>query len=133
MIVVDASVLVTALGDDGPDGAHARQRLADERLSAPHLVDLEVVSAWRRLAAIGEMAPERIEAAITDLDELRLRRVGHRHLLQRCWALRENLTVYDAAYVALAEILDVPLLTADATLARSVGARCPIEVIDRPC
>lgn len=129
MIVVDASVLVTALADDGPDGERARSRLGGERLAAPHVIDLEVVSAWRRLAAAGHIAPRRATLAMADLQSLRLERISHRPLLARCWELRGNLSVYDAAYVALAELLDAALLTADVRLSKAAGPRCPIEVL----
>jgi len=129
MIVVDASVVVTALGDDGPDGDQARLRLRGERLAAPHVIDLEVVSAWRRLTAAGELPPRRADLALADLRGLRLDRVPHSLLLERCWELRTNLTVYDAAYVALAELLDATLVTADSRLARAPGPRCAIEVL----
>lgn len=129
MIVVDASVIVTALADDGNDGDHARDRLRQERLIAPHLIDLEVVSAWRRLAAAADLDERRAQLALEDLRALRLERVPHGPLLSRCWELRDNLTVYDAAYVALAEALDATLLTADARLAGASVARCEIELI----
>ena len=129
MIVVDASVVVTALGDDGADGDAARARLRGERLAAPHLIDLEVASAWRRLAATGHLPTRRVELALADLLALRLERVPHGPLLQRAWELRDNLTVYDAAYVALAEALGAKLLTADARMAGAPGCRCPIEVL----
>lgn len=129
MIVVDASVIVTALADDGPDGDRARGRLRDDRLIAPHLVDLEVASAWRRLAVAGDLDDRRAQLALEDLRALRMERVSHGPLLSRCWELRDNLTVYDAAYVALAEVLDVTLLTADARLAAAPGARCHTELI----
>lgn len=128
MIVVDASVIVTALVDDGPDGDTTRARLIDERLAAPHLIDIEVVSAWRRLSSNGSLDERRAAMALTDLRELRIERVPHGQLLGRCWELR-NLTIYDAAYVALAELLEVGLLTADTRLARAPGTRCPIEVL----
>ena len=129
MIVVAASVVVTALGDDGPDGDQARLRLGGERLAAPQVIDLEVTSAWRRLASAGEMDQRRAGLAISDLQALRVDRVGHGPLLGRCWELRANLNVYDAAYVALAELLEVPLLTADAKLRNAPGTRCTIEVL----
>jgi predicted nucleic acid-binding protein len=129
VIVVDASVVVTALTDDADDGDRVRQRLRGERLVAPHIIDLEVVSAWRRLAAAGGMDERRVELALADLRELRLQRVGHGRLLGRCWELRTNLTIYDAAYVALAEALDATLLTADRRLAQAPGARCTVEVL----
>jgi predicted nucleic acid-binding protein len=129
VIVVDASVLVTALGDDGADGDTARARLRGERLAAPDLVDLEVVSAWRRLVAAGALDARRAGLAIDDLVALRLGRVPHTSLLARCWELRSTVTTYDAAYVALAERLDAALVTADARLARAQGPRCPIELL----
>ena len=129
MIVVDASVIVTALADDGSDGDRARYRLRGERLAAPHLLDLEVTSAWRRLVAGGELDERRARLALADLQGLRVDRVRHGALLDRCWELRDNLTVYDAAYVALAELLDVTLLTADGKFAKAPGPRCPIEVL----
>ena len=108
MIVVDASVLATALGDDNDDGRRARARLSGERLSAPELIDLEVVSVFRRLCAADQLDQARADQALADLDALRLDRVPHRPLLRRCWELRHNVTVYDAAYIALAEIVDAP-------------------------
>lgn len=129
MIVVDASVIVTALGDDGPDGDQTRLRLRGEHLAAPHVIDLEVTSAWRRLAAAGELDHRRASLAIADLQALRVDRVRHGTLLGRCWELRANLTIYDAVYVALAELLEVRLLTADRRLSNAAGARCTIEVL----
>lgn len=129
MIVVDASVVVTALADDGPDGDRTRDRLRGERMAAPQVIDLEVTSAWRRLTSSGHLDDRRARLAITDLLALRLQRVPHAPLLRRCWELRASLTIYDAAYVALAEVLDTPLLTADRRLADAPGPRCPIEVI----
>lgn len=129
MIVVDASVIVTALADDGPDGDQARERLRGERLTAPHVIDLEVVSAWRRLTAGGELDERRARLALDDLQALRIERVRHGPLLDRCWELRDNITIYDAAYVALAELLDVTLVTTDSKLSKAPGARCEVEVL----
>jgi predicted nucleic acid-binding protein len=129
VIVVDASVLATALADDGNDGRRARDRLRGERLSAPELIDLEVASVWRRLCAGGQLTSDRAGQALTDLGAIRLERVSHRHLVQRCWELRENITVYDAAYVALAESLGATLLTADERLARAPRTRCAFELL----
>ncbi len=129
MIVVDASVLATALGDDGPDGDLARARLRGERLSAPELVDLEVASVLRRQVQAGQVDIRRAALAVADLAALPLRRAPHRPLLARCWELRDNLTVYDASYVALAEALDVTLLTGDGRLARAPGPRCRVEML----
>lgn len=129
MIVVDASVLTVALVDDGVDGDRARSRLRGERLAAPELVDLEVLSVLRGLVRSGQVLPRRASLAIDDLRAMPIERVPHRRLLERCWELRDNITPYDAAYVALAEALEVPLVTGDARLARSTGPRCRIEVL----
>ncbi|HET9692632.1 MAG TPA: type II toxin-antitoxin system VapC family toxin [Acidimicrobiales bacterium] len=129
MIVVDASVLAPALGDDGTSGDAARHRLGGAVLCAPELIDLEVASVFRRLRAAGALPARRALLALSDLDALPLHRVAHRPLLPRCWELAGNLTVYDAAYVALAEALGATLLTADARLAGAPGPRCPIEVV----
>jgi predicted nucleic acid-binding protein len=129
VIVVDASILATALGDDAADGDAVRARLRGETLAAPEVIDVEALSVLRRQTAAGSLDARRAELAITDLLDLPLRRVPHRPLLRRCWELRANLTVYDAAYVALAETLGVPLLTADRRLAHAPGLRCPVLVM----
>jgi len=129
LIVVDASIVVTALADDGPDGDRVRARLRGERLVAPHLIDIEVVSAWGRLAAAGDVDERRVALAMEDLRSIRLDRVPHVPLMGRCWELRQNLTIYDATYVALAEAMDVALLTADAKLAAAPGLRCAVELL----
>ncbi len=129
VIVVDASVLAVALGDDGTDGRGARERLVNETMAAPELIDVEVASVWRRLVATKRMAARRAGVAVADLADLPLRRAPHQPLLSRIWELRHAVTAYDAAYVALAEALGVPMLTADARLARAPGIRCDIEVI----
>lgn len=127
MLVIDASVLATALGDDGSDGDIARARLRDQQLAAPELIDLEVVSVLRRQLSAGLLDARRAQLALHDLLDLPIERAPHAPLLSRCWELRDDLTVYDAAYVALAEALDTLLLTADAPLASAPGLRCPIE------
>jgi predicted nucleic acid-binding protein len=129
VIVVDASVLASALGDDGPDGDRARHRLAGERLFAPELIDLEVVSVWRRAARSGGLDDRRAGLALADLASIPLARASHRALLARIWELRTNLTPYDAAYVALAELLDSVLVTADRVFARASGIECEVEVL----
>jgi len=128
--VVDASALVRALGNDDMPGEVARQRLRGESLLAPELVDIEVVSAFRQLLGRAELSPHRVELALADLRSLPLRRVSLRMLTFRCWELRDNLTPYEAAYVAVAELFGVPLLTADTALARAPGINCVIEVLE---
>ena len=127
MIVVDASAAVSALVNAGP----ARQTLAEEQLHAPHLIDAEVANALRR-----GVAASRIESgdAWTALDRWRrlgISRYAVFHSLERVWELRENLSAYDATYVALAESLDCALLTADVRLFRAPGLRCPVTVVPR--
>jgi predicted nucleic acid-binding protein len=129
VIVVDASVLAPALADDDRDGEAARERLRDEQLAAPELVDLEVVSTLRRALRAGRLDQRRSDQAIADLATIPLQRAPHIRLLPRVWDLRDNLTAYDAAYVALAEALDATLLTADGALARAPGVQCEVEVM----
>ncbi|MFT4035810.1 MAG: type II toxin-antitoxin system VapC family toxin [Patulibacter sp.] len=128
MIVVDASVLIVALADDGQAGDAARQRLRGETLAAPELIDLEVTSVLRRKERAGSLPQRRAALALADLADLPIERAAHRALLPRCWELHSNLTVYDAAYVALAELLDAPLLTGDRRLARAPGIGCRVEL-----
>lgn len=129
VIVVDASVLAVALSDAGSDGQRARDRLGGETLAAPELIDLEVVSVWRRHASAKLMTAKRADAAVADLKDLPLRRAPHTPLLGRIWELHHAVTPYDAAYIALAELLDVVLVTADARLARAPRIRCQVEVM----
>ena len=129
MIVADASVLVVALADDGPDGDQARARLSGEHLAMPELADLEVTSVLRRQMRSGALDARRAGQALDDLAALPARRAPHRPLLARCWELRDNLTPYDAAYVALAEAMNATLLTGDRRLARAPGSHCAIEVL----
>jgi predicted nucleic acid-binding protein len=129
VIVVDASVVVVALADDARDGDFARARLRGERLSAPELLDLEVVSVLRRQVRRGEIDVRRAALALDDLAMLPLERAPHRPLISRCWRLRENVTMYDAAYVALAEAMGVTLLTGDRRLAGATGPECRIELL----
>ena len=129
VLVVDASVLAVALADDGADGDASRARLRGEDLVAPELLDLEVLSVLRGQLIAGTLDARRADLALNDLSAMPLKRAPHLPLLRRCWELRENLTTYDASYVALAETLDALLLTGDRRLARAAGPRCQIEVL----
>ena len=129
MIVVDASVLVTALVDDGPDGHSVRGRLQGVELSVPAHVDVEFLHALRGLVRSGQTSPGRADRAIAHLVRLPLRRFELPAVASRTWQLRDNLTPYDAAYVALAELLSASLVTSDGRLARATGPRCVIELI----
>jgi predicted nucleic acid-binding protein len=124
MVVIDASVLVNALLVNGS----ARSRLAAESLQAPELIDAEVLSV-RRLVLAGKLQDGVALQALTVAHQLGLRRHVSRALWLRAWELRLNLSAYDALYVALAEQLQVPLLTADARLARAPGLRCCVELV----
>jgi predicted nucleic acid-binding protein len=129
VIVVDASALAPALADDGRDGDLARARLAGEVLLAPELAVLEVASILRRAHRSGHVDVRRCEQALADLRALPLACVPHRPLLARAWQLRDNATAYDAAYLALAELVDSPLLTADSHLAGVPGIHCEVELL----
>ncbi|MGQ0715916.1 MAG: type II toxin-antitoxin system VapC family toxin [Pseudonocardiales bacterium] len=129
MIVIDASVLVTALVDDGVDGRSIRGRLQGAELTAPAHVDVEFLHALRGLVRSEQTSPGRADRAIAHLVRLPVRRFELPAVASRTWQLRENLTPYDAAYVALAELLSAPLVTSDARLARATGSRCVIELI----
>jgi predicted nucleic acid-binding protein len=129
VIVVDASVITLAVIDDDDFGDRARRRLDGERLTAPGLVDLEVISAFRGIVRSGKASVPRAERALRALVALPLDRVPHERLARRIWELRDNLTVYDASYVALAERLDTRLVTADAAFAAVPGIRCEVEVL----
>ncbi len=128
-LVVDASVLAVALVDDGPDGDRARGWLSGHALAAPELIELEVASVIRGLQRAGELDERRAELALADLVDLPIGLSPHRPLLARCWELRDNLTVYDASYVALAELLEAVLLTADERIARAPGIECEVELL----
>jgi predicted nucleic acid-binding protein len=101
----------------------------DESLHAPHLIDVEIAQTLRRYASGGTLTAARGREALDDLGDFPLRRYPHLPLLPRVWELRSNLTAYDAAYVALAEALEAPLLTADRRLASAPGKRARIEIL----
>jgi predicted nucleic acid-binding protein len=130
VIVVDASAMLEALLRT-PAAQDVEDRLfaPGQTLHAPHLLDMEVAQVIRRYAAIGEINAERGRLALADLADLPVRRYAHDFLLPRIWQLRNNLTAYDAAYVALAEALDAKLLTRDRRLAAAAGHHAQIELI----
>ena len=129
MLVVDASVLAPAIADAGRDGQRFRQRLRGEVVIGPDLLRIEVTSVLRRHANRKLLSPAQADAAISDLLEFPITVFPTSPLLRRVWELRPNLTAYDACYVALAEAVNRPLLTADRRLANAPGIRCTIEVL----
>lgn len=122
MIVVDSSALADHLART-PNAAWVEGQLdaSGWQLHAPHLLDIEVASALRRLSHVGNLAPDVAEALLGFLAALPLTRYPHTHLLDRIWRLRATLSAQEAAYVALAEALEVPLVTTDRRLSRSHG------------
>ena len=130
MIVLDASAVVELLLDT-VTGRRVAMLIEDAALGlhAPHLLDVEVVSALRRFVRDGSLDEEEAQAVIGDLMALDLQRHSHEALLERAWDLRANVTTYDAVYVALAEALDATLLTCDSKLARAPGTKMRVELI----
>jgi predicted nucleic acid-binding protein len=130
VIVVDASALIEFLLQTAL-GTRVEARLFRDRdeFHSPHLADVEVVQGLRRLVRAGEVSPDRAAEAMADLGDLDLHRHPHLDLLTRAWKLRDNVTAYDAMYVALAEALDAPLITCDTPLAKTPGHRARIEAI----
>jgi predicted nucleic acid-binding protein len=130
VIVADASAIVELLLDT-ETGAMVAERLLDpaETLHVPHLLDVEVTHALRRYALSGAIEAEEGEDALDGLMALPLHRYAHSSLLQRAWQLRGSLSAYDAVYVALAEFLSAPLVTADRRLAAAHGHGARVELI----
>jgi len=124
MLVVDASMVVAALVDGGRAGAWADALLLAEGPAAPHLMPVEVANILRRAALAGDISSDVAALAHADLLHLRIELFPYEPFAERVWALRTNLTAYDAWYVGLAESLDAPLATLDERLVRSDGPRC---------
>jgi predicted nucleic acid-binding protein len=130
VIVLDASVVLEVLLRM-PAGVALEERLfdAEQTLHTPHLLDVEVTQVLRRYALAREVDTGRCRAALEDLAGLPLTRYPHDFLIPRVWDLRDNLSAYDAVYVALAEALDAPLLTRDQRLANAPGHGARVEVV----
>ena len=124
-LVVDASALVDALLIDGG----ARACLSEASLHAPELIDAELLSVLRRLVLTGQLAEQQALLALDTAQLLGLRRHSSRQIWPRAWQLRMNLSAYDALYVALAEQLNLPLLSGDGRLARAPGLRCHVREV----
>lgn len=130
MIVVDASAVIEVLlRTEASWRIEERIFSAEETLHAPHLLDLEVAQVLRRYCGSGEIDSVRGQEAIDDFGDFPITRYPHHLFLTRIWQLRNNMTAYDAAYVALAEALTVPLLTCDARLASAPGNSAEIDLM----
>jgi predicted nucleic acid-binding protein len=130
VIVLDASAAIEWLLQS-PAGVKIDKRIfsPSESLHAPHLLDIEVAQVLRRFVREKMISPQRGQEALEDFGDLALNRYPHDFLLPRVWELRATLTAYDAVYVALAELLDAPLLTCDRKIASSSAHRATIETI----
>jgi predicted nucleic acid-binding protein len=130
LIVLDASAAAEVLLALPRAGPELRERLAQrgETIHVPHVFDLEIVATIRRHALRGALSDRRAGRALAALDDLRATRYSHVPLRRRIWDLRENVTPYDAAYVALAEALGAPLVTVDSALARAAGSPARVEL-----
>jgi|SRR5665811_111710 len=127
--VVDASVVIDAFVPVGRRGLIAASRLSVDHCVAPELLDIEVVNALRGMVRRDVVPEAEALLLVHSLGTLGITRRPHRPLLPRIWELRDNLTAYDATYVALAEALRCPLVTSDARIASAPGIRCEVEVI----
>jgi predicted nucleic acid-binding protein len=130
LIVIDASALLEILlRTDRADQLMERAFLSTEQMHAPQLLDIEITQVLRRLVRQREITAARAEQALQDLADLLIERHDHQALIQRIWQLRDSLSAYDGAYVALAEGLAAPLLTCDGKLAGAHGHRATIELV----
>lgn len=127
--VVDASVVIDAFVPVGRRGIIAVSRLSNDHCLAPELLDIEVLHALRGMVRRDAIPEAEARLLVSSLGALGIVRRPHLPLIPRIWELRDNLTAYDAAYVALAEALRCPLVTSDARLASAAGIRCEVEVI----
>lgn len=130
MIVIDASALLELLlATDRAGHVAARVLAADETLHAPHLLDVEIAQTLRRLVQLRQITASRAEQALEDHADLLIDRYAHQELLMRIWELRNSVAAYDAAYIALAEALNAPLLTCDRKLAKAHGHGAKLEIV----
>lgn len=130
MIVFDASVLANVLADDGADGRRARSELRSAgEIAAPDLVDVETVAVLRKRWLAKTISARRFASAVDDLQAMTIDRYPTLRLMRRAYELRENVTAYDASYIALAETLECELVTSDVRLAKAPGTRCAIRLL----
>ncbi len=130
MLVVDTSAILDAIAADQPAAGLVGRLSDDGDLHAPELIDVEIMHALRGMTLRGEITDDRAADARTDFADTALLRYPHEPLGDRIWALRHNLSAYDAAFVALAEALDVPLVTCDGRLASASGHEARIELFE---
>jgi predicted nucleic acid-binding protein len=123
-LVIDSSAVVAALTSERSDGEWARSAMQGQRLAAPTHMHVEVSNVLRRSVLAGHLARDLAALVHHELVQLRVTTVAFETIAGRVWALHPNVTAYDAAYVALAEELDAPLLTLDRRLSRADGPTC---------
>lgn len=130
MIVLDASAAIDWLLHT-PAGLKVEQRIysRSESVHVPHVLDLEVAQVFRRFVRDGSLSSGRADAALQDLMDVRFTRYPHWRLLPRIWQLRHNLTAYDGAYIALAELLNAPLITRDRRVSSGLGHHAQVELL----
>jgi predicted nucleic acid-binding protein len=128
VLLVDTSAVIGALTGRPPSDALLERLSGDSDLSAPHLLDVEFLHALGRLVLGGQLSEDRAADARDDFAALAITRYEHAMVADRVWALRHSLTAYDATFVALAKLLDVPLVTFDARLARAAGHHATVEL-----
>ncbi|MGH2871488.1 MAG: type II toxin-antitoxin system VapC family toxin [Solirubrobacteraceae bacterium] len=126
-VVCDASALVALLLDAGHDGQWVTAALDQAELMAPTLVGFETANIIRRQEIAGLISSDQAAQAHADLLELAIEHWPHDLLAHRAWELRHNLSIYDASYVALAEMINAPLITLDSRIAKAPGVRCPVS------
>jgi predicted nucleic acid-binding protein len=125
-VVCDASAIVAMLLDAGPDGRWATEALLGAELTAPTLIGYETANIIRRHELAGIVSPDQAAQAHADLLDLAVEHWPHELLAARAWQLRQNLSIYDACYVALAELVDAVLVTLDHRVAGAPGLRCTV-------
>ena len=124
MIAIDANAVVALLVDESDLGATSRRQYVSHDFAAPHLLHFEVSNTMRKLCQLQELSPRLAEQALRDLELMRITMIPFTDIGQRMWELRDNLSAYDASYVAVAELLEVELLTFDGRIRRAPGPRC---------
>jgi predicted nucleic acid-binding protein len=129
VIVVDASAMLEFLLQTALAPGSKRACFAIGTNFMPHLIDVEVLQALRRLVRMGELSHGRAEEVVAHLSHLDLHRHVHLDLLARAWKLRDNVSAYDAVYIALSEATAAAIVTCDAPLAKAPGHRVRIELI----